>query len=486
MFHPDATSLALAEFGQVDLGHKARTKRAVQIAEVLFSNPSAPLSVACADWSQAKLSYRFLRSSTVMHHALLASHIEATARRCEPHPVILAIQDTCEADFSSHKSTTGLSRIGDDRGRGLIFHTSIAVVADEHHVVLGVVHQRVWTRPEETRRSKGLSSAQRKKEPDLESHKWIETAQASHQALSETSCRIIHVGDRESDVFELFEATVAIKDSCVWRVKTDRCLSNDEVKTARAKGLPGAFPKLKTALVFAPVLATKTVVVPARKGQPARVAAVEIRAAALPVEPPQNRVPRGDALTLNLVWVYEPDAPEGVEPVCWYLITLEPIETPTQVQFVVQCYEARWIIEEFHMGVKTGCGLEKRQLETAHALRNALVFASVCAWHLLVLRDTARQPTSPPASEVLSPTQLEVLHALRPKLSRGANAYQALRAVATLGGFLARKGDGEPGWRTLWVGFRQLLMAECGYLAALGRPPSLLHETALEGVNCFG
>jgi hypothetical protein len=188
----------------------------------------------------------------------------------------------------------------------------------------------------------------------------------------------------------------------VWRVKTDRCLSNDEVKTARAKGLPGAFPKLKTALVFAPVLATKTVVVPARKGQPARVAAVEIRAAALPVEPPQNRVPRGDALTLNLVWVYEPDAPEGVEPVCWYLITLEPIETPTQVQFVVQCYEARWIIEEFHMGVKTGCGLEKRQLETAHALRNALVFASVCAWHLLVLRDTARLPTSPPASEVLS------------------------------------------------------------------------------------
>ncbi len=485
MLHPDAATLAFSEFGLANLGHKARTKRAVQIAEALFTNPSAPLSAACADWSQAKLGYRFLRSSKVAHDALLSGHIEATARRCEAHEVILALQDTCEADFSSHKATKGLSRIGNDEGRGLIFHTGLAVTADEH-AVLGVLHQKVWTRPEEVRRSKGLSSAQRKKEPDLESRKWIETAQGCHSALREMSCRLIHVGDRESDIFELFEATVALGDSCVWRVKTDRCLSNDEVKAARAKGLPGAFPKLKTALVFAPVLSTKTVAVPARKGQPARVASVEIRAAMLPVEPPQNRVPQGDPLKLNLVWVYETDAPAGVDPVCWYLVTLEPINTPAQVEFVVRCYEARWIIEEFHMGVKTGCGLEKRQLETAHALHNALVFASVGAWHLLRLRDAARQPTPPPASEVLTPTQLEVLHALRPKLCHGANAYQALRAVASLGGFLCRKGDGEPGWRTLWTGFRHLLIAEQGYLAALDRPSSLLHEVALEGVNCFG
>ncbi|RYZ16262.1 MAG: IS4 family transposase [Myxococcaceae bacterium] len=480
MLHADAASVAFAEFAAADLGHKARTKRAVQVAEAMLRCPGDSLSTACETWAQAKAGYRLLRHRRVTPAQLLSGHVQATVARCSSADVLLLLQDTCEADFSSRTSTSGLGQIGNEAGRGFLFHTTLAVAAGATFDVLGVVDQQVWARSDDkpSRRSQKLTSAQRKKLDDLESRKWEQGARAAHQQLQSTRARRIHVGDRESDVFEFFEAIDALGDSCVLRVKTARCLTCEPVRQARAKNLPGVYPKLTTAMVWAPVVFTKTVNVPARPQHAARQAMVEVRAATVSIEPPQERSPRGNAMVRNVVWVIEPEPPQGEEAVSWFLLTKEPIETSEQVAFIVRCYEARWLIEEFHMGVKTGAGLEKSQLESAHALMNYLSLASVVAWHLLVLRDTARRAVPVPAGEVLTETQLEVLHGLRPKLRRGCSSYEALRTIATLGGFLARKSDGEPGWRTLWKGFRRLLHAEQGYLLALRRQLPALTEVA--------
>ncbi len=121
------------------------------------------------------------------------------------------------------------------------------------------------------------------------------------------------------------------------------------------------------------------------------------------------------------------------------------------------------------MGMKTGCSTEQRQLETVHALQNFLAFATVVAWQMLCLRDAARRPEPVRADQVLTPLQMTVLCGLRPRLKADCLAGEALRAIAVMGGFMGRKGDGNPGWRTLWAGFEKLLMAERGFLVARAR-----------------
>lgn len=162
--------------------------------------------------------------------------------------------------------------------------------------------------------------------------------------------------------------------------------------------------------------------------------------------------------------------PKGQKPLSWCLLTGEPIETLEDCLEVVRAYEGRWLVEELHMGFKSGCGTETRRLQADRRIINFLALATVVAFGMLSLRDAARRPEPPPASEYLSEVQLVLLDEMCPELSPAPNAYEALRAMAGLGGFIGRKSDGEPGWRTLWRGWEQLLQAELGFRKAMLRP----------------
>jgi hypothetical protein len=121
-----------------------------------------------------------------------------------------------------------------------------------------------------------------------------------------------------------------------------------------------------------------------------RTAELEVRATTVHLKPPLSSGRKGDSLEVNLVLARELGAPTGQDPLCWYLVTREPIETREQVQRVIEHYEARWMIEEFHMGLKTGCACEQRQLERIHGLRNFLALATPMAVRMLQLRDAVR------------------------------------------------------------------------------------------------
>jgi len=208
----------------------------------------------------------------------------------------------------------------------------------------------------------------------------------------------------------------------------------------------------------------------AELGQKQRTAVLTIRARSITIYPPSHVNRQGDSLTLSIVVAKEESTPPKCEPICWYLLTREPIETEVDVLAVVRAYQARWIIEEFHMGVKTGCAMEERQLQTRQALENFLAIASVMACQLLCLRHATRAAdTQTPADKVLTSQQLHVLHALQPKLKPDCNAFDALRAIARLGGYIGSRNARPPGWRTLWGGLQTLMMAEMGYIAALAK-----------------
>ena len=183
--------------------------------------------------------------------------------------------------------------------------------------------------------------------------------------------------------------------------------------------------------------------------------------------PPKNRDRKGAAVWMNVVLAEELEPPPGKEAVRWILMTREPIDTAEQVLEITRIYETRWIIEEFHMAMKTGCSLERRQMEDAQTLGNVLAFTTIVACKILQLRDAARAPEPVPASSILTPIQLRLLRLARPKLREDCSCAEALRAIATLGGFNDSSKKVDPGWRTIFGGYVRLLEREQGYLAAL-------------------
>ena len=452
----NATAWAVREFAGVDLGHWARTKRAIRVGAALVEKPSSSIPKVTENGHQAKGVYRLLSNPYVEHDGILSGHIDRTVERCLGRSAVLVIQDTTTLSYTEHRKVRGLGPVNDsERARGFLAHTALAVSVDDH-AVLGILDQHVWVRAER-KVTRGESCVARKKRP-RESEHWA----AGQRRVGELFAaqgkrpRVIAVFDREGDIFEAFEALEELGHSFVIRATHNRLV--DSEGDGREYSLD--------AVEAAPVIARRTVNVPARAGRAARVAQMEVRATSLALRPPRNRGRQGDSLRLNLVAAMESPAPEGAEPLVWYLLTQEPIATEADVLAVIRAYEARWLIEELHMGMKTGCSTEERQLETVHALQNFLAFATVVAWQMLCLRDAARRPEPVRADQVLTPLQMTVLCGLRPRLKPDCLAVDALRAIATMGGFMGRKGDGNPGWRTLWGGFEKLLMAERGFLVA--------------------
>jgi hypothetical protein len=196
----------------------------------------------------------------------------------------------------------------------------------------------------------------------------------------------------------------------------------------------------------------------ARPGRAARLAQVEVRSMAVGLRGPERRGGAGAELSLNVVEVRELGAPPGVEPLDWLLLTSLPCTTWPEVQRVVQCYAARWIVEEYHKALKTGAGVEESQLEKAYRLETLIALLAIVAVRLLNAKLLARAcPDQPVEEQSFGPEALRILAAKFGRPQEGWTCRSTLVAVARLGGFLARRHDGWPGWQTLWRGWHRLM-----------------------------
>jgi len=160
-------------------------------------------------------------------------------------------------------------------------------------------------------------------------------------------------------------------------------------------------------------------------------------------------------VTLNFLLVEEATPPTEGKPIRWLLLTTLPVDTFEQAWQCVVWYSFRWLIERFHYTLKSGCRIERLQLETAGRLLNALATYSIVAWRLMWLTYSARLSPDDSCETVLQQVEWKLLRRkFEPKnrSRRPPSIRQAVRWIAQLGGFLARKGDGEPGLKTLWRG----------------------------------
>lgn len=439
----DPAGWAEQQFGSAALGDARRTRRVVAMARAMAGNPRASLPQQLPDWARLKAAYRVLDEAEVSHAALLAPHWEQTRAAARQGAVILLVQDTTEVDFTAHPKTRGLGPIGNGGGAGILVQSVLAIEPATRHV-LGLAYQEPFLR---RAAPKGESCAQRRQR-ERESQVWLRSIAAVGGPAP--GRRWVQVGDRSADMWGFF--TTCAQHGCDFLVRAaqDRRVQPDPDDAAAVTG------HLFAALPTLPAWGQRDLEVPAQHGQPKRTACLAIQAGPLTLLPP--RQPSGQhAVRLWVVWVRESgDPPEGSEPVEWVLLTSLPTEDAAAAWERVAWYRCRWIVEEYHHCLKSGCSLEQRQLREEARLERLLGLLAPMAVYLLQLRDLARSEPQRLARETLPADLVQVVAQLAQVPIASVTLDQFWTTVARQGGYLGRTHDGPPGWKTLWAGWRHI------------------------------
>jgi len=444
-------------FGNVSLGDLRRNRRLPQLVDAMVKHPGGTLPEKLSRPADLEAFYRLCSAKDVTHATVLGSHRALVLQKLHStRKFLLVVHDGTELDFSSHESLQKLGQIGNGNGRGYIGHNSL-VVDPQQGTVLGLANQILHTR-EEVPEHEGVA-AKRARE-SRESRLWLKGT----EGLPDNP-KVVDVCDRGSDTFEFLEHEAHSGRTFVIRSRCDRVMllgHNDEEAErsslhAYARTLPAEATSRATVRVDEDVLRERRAA--KRQGSSAPIATyreARLCLSAAPVRLVAPHVKRGEhgnsPLCVWIVRIWEPDPPPGCEAVEWLLLTNHPIHTPADMRRVKSWYEWRWVVEEYHKALKTGCAIEKLQMRDEARLDPAIAVVSVVALQLLQLREAARRPDAQTrrADELVDPEAILVLSVWQhgePQPDWSVHDYYL--ALARLGGYRPRK-DCPPGWQILW------------------------------------
>ena len=435
-------------FGGANLGDARSAPRLVQVAENLAANPSGSLNHAIAGWNELLAAYRLFAREETTFEAVTSPHQELTRAACRNGGDYLLLEDTTSLDFTTHEDTIGVGRIGDNGGRGLYLHSNIALRI-EHWTeavpqcsVVGLFHQKCWAR---TMRSIGHGKEKKRKRlrRSRESERWAEIYELID--APPPGIRWTHVGDRETDIAEVFKRCEAKGLDWILRTCQARALADE----------PGS---IFSAVAQARKQGTFELPLRARPKQAARLARLTVRATEVRLRAPWRPTPLSEIST-NVVEVVEEHPPTGVEPLHWVLSTSWPVETYEKSLRVVRAYACRPIIEEFHRALKSGVtNIEDSQMKNGEALRALTGVLSPIALRLISIKAAAEATPKAKLPEGEFPSiGLKILEK-KYGMPKEWTHLTLIVCIARLGGFLARTGDGLPGWNTIWRGWYTLNM----------------------------
>ena len=383
----------------------------------------------------------FWGNDRVSHAAIIQTQRAGTRARMQGEARVLLVQDTTSLDFSGHTGTDGLGPLGNGQGRGFFAHSTLAV--SEVGVPLGLLVQQVWVRSAEDTGKR----ATRHERPfaEKESSKWV-NGLPSDAAPDSGPQRVVEC-DAEGHIYDFLAVLLVQNLDFIVRAADARSFTEDD----RA---------LFDAVAQQPVQERFPLPLKRRPDRPPREAQVELRFGSVTLKRPKRAESQRASLTLGVVDVIEPNPPPGEEAGHWVLLTSLPVETVGQARQITVWYSYRWLVERFHYVLKSGCKLEARQLREAPRLERLLAVFSLVAWHLLWLTYQARQTPEAPCTVALQPIEWHALFAFIHRTQRlpdqPPSLHQVVRWIGQLGGFLGRKGDGEPGVKVLWRGWQRL------------------------------
>lgn len=461
------------EWSTAELGDFRRTRRAQRVGARWAADPTASFPKMMGTDGELEGLYGLVENDAVDPRELFAAHARATRDRIDESArgrEVLVIEDTTIFEFGGlHRRDVGwVSR----EKQGFFAHFALAVAADGSGRPLGVVglmtHMRKRPAPL-MKRPISKWNGKRTVDPKRESLRWNVLADETSDFLRGYAIPI-HVTDRESDSYLYIADRIAKDQRFVLRAKAlQRPVTLGPDFTDKTKLRLVAEQMVPIAERPAKLATRRTSKLSAtRKTHPTRtprVARLEFAAQRIRIDR-QRHIPEELPLFLdvNLVHVRELEPPPECEPIEWFLLTSQPIETAEDVLRVVDHYRARWTIEEFNKAIKTGCRYESRQLESMHALLVALALCVPIAWQMLALRAQSRSTPDAPATDVMSSKRIACLRTVaRRGLSKDPTVHEIFMAVAALGGHLPR--NGPPGWQTLRAGLDTLLTIEAAFEA---------------------
>ena len=447
---PPPQDWAEEELAAAQLPNQRLHRRALILLRDFFARPQSQIPQACGSRAKAKAAYRFFDHEQVSMANILCGHYESSMRRAEAESVVLAVQDTTELNYSAHPATEQLGPIGEKKTKqvGMLVHDTM--LYNEEGTPLGLWDVQCWVRDEEQLE---LSPEERRQRPieQKESYKWLQSfAAASRLQQRCPKTQVVSMGDRESDLYELFlraqqdpHGTKLLVRAC-----QDRRLADGE------QGL------LWERVLAQPAVAGMELKVPPnrKKKQPARTAQVEVRYCAVELAAPLRK-PHWGSVKFWAVSVLETEPPAGVEAVEWMLLTNVPVESPEAALQIIAWYRLRFQIEVYHRTLKSGCKIEDRQLGSAERLESCLGLDLIVAWRVAHLTKLGRETPEVPCTVYFEEAQWQAVMFFmtkKPPPAQPPSLRTIQLLVARLGGFLGRKSDGEPGTKSMWLGLQRL------------------------------
>lgn len=447
------------ELQTVDLGDERLDRRYQIVLERLGHRPSVSIPAAFQGLAETQAAYRFFDNDRVEAGKLLQPHRQATLERIRQQATVLVVQDTTELDLTRAQEKVG-GPLNWETQIGFLDHVLLAMTPDR--VPLGVVDATIWARDPadfHKRRQKGHKPIEAK-----ESYRWLQGyRQACALAEAAPQTTLVCISDSEGDIFECFAEAESLEGQTAraeWIVRSgqDRSLADASVHLLLAQAAQ------------APVLHTFEVHVSKRRAscgkdqkrreqREARTAHCTLRAVRVTLQAPWRKGLKLRDQAVNAVLVREEKPPAGVEPIEWLLLTSLPIGTLEEVQTVVEYYCCRWEIEIYFRVLKSGCGVEQLQLETAERFTACLAVYMIVAWRVLFVLMMGRKCPELPCDAVFTEEEWQSVYWVVKRQAPPKTAPSLacmVELIASLGGYLGRKHDGPPGPQTLWIGMQRM------------------------------
>ena len=437
------------EFETLCLKSKRLESRFLKAMSDLSEQPEKSIWLAAGSRTNAKAIYRMLANEKFEKESILSAHRDAINIRNNENETLLAIQDTMAVTYSNHNKTEGMG-YNCEQSHGINVHSCILLTPNE--IPIGLLYQDVITREENNSKQKTHHEKRQRPIEKKESYKWLKTMRISAQNAPKQA-NLVHITDREGDIYELYALAQRIKEKFVIRAVHERLDKNKE----------NVIQKLKVSEIKGKTFIT----IPAnrKKNTKEREALMTIQYLNADILKPQIRSKETElepTLNLTLIRLTEENPIDRAEPIEWLLMTNIEIKNAEDALRISGYYKQRWKIERFHFVLKSGCEIEKIQQRSVDRIELMILMYSIISLHIMQLTFLSRNAPKTPCDLIFSEIEWKTLFRAANRTKEEPEVPppidEAVRLIAKLGGRIGAKSDGLPGLKVIWIGLNNLFL----------------------------